>query len=79
MKVIVVTTVAIISLQSLAFASTHTQSAPAADGKYALLQNSGNRMARDAKAVPANVASRSSGGLRVNTACDDTGLPCPRG
>ncbi|WP_122359050.1 hypothetical protein [Pseudomonas ficuserectae] len=79
MKALVVTTIAIIGLQGTAFAATGIQTAPAVDGKYAIMQDSGKGVTRDIKAVPVQVALRSSRGLRINTACDDTGLPCPRG
>ncbi|RMS80223.1 hypothetical protein ALP59_200165 [Pseudomonas savastanoi] len=79
LKGLIVTTVAVIGLQGIAFAGARTQAAPAVDGKYALVQDSGRGVTRDAKAVPAQLATRLRSGLRINTACDDTGLPCPRG
>ncbi|AVB19396.1 MULTISPECIES: hypothetical protein [Pseudomonas syringae group] len=79
LKGLVVTTVAVIGLQGIAFAGTLTKTAPTVDGKYAIVQDSGKGVTRDIKAVPAQVALRSSGGLRIRSACDDTGLPCPRG
>ncbi|RMN37432.1 hypothetical protein ALQ60_200166 [Pseudomonas syringae pv. papulans] len=79
LKGFVVSTVAVIGLQGIAFAGTVTQTAPAVDGKYAIMQDSGKGVTRNTKAVPAQVAIRSSRGLRINTACDDIGLPCPRG
>ncbi|KPY30869.1 hypothetical protein ALO65_200281 [Pseudomonas syringae pv. papulans] len=72
LKGFVVSTVAVIGLQGIAFAGTVTQTAPAVDGKYAIMQDSGKGVTRNTKAVPAQVAIRSSRGLR-------TALPCPRG
>ncbi|PBP44410.1 hypothetical protein [Pseudomonas syringae] len=79
MKGLVLTTFTVMGLQGMAFASTRTQAAPAAIEKYAPVQASDNSIIRDSKAVPVQVALRLKSGLRINSACDDTGLPCPRG
>ncbi|EPM69919.1 hypothetical protein A584_12755 [Pseudomonas syringae pv. theae ICMP 3923] len=79
LKVLVVTTVAIIGLQGTAFAATGIQTAPAVDGKHALVQEAGKTEATRTTSAPLQVATRLKSGLRINTACDDTGLPCPRG
>ncbi|KAA8698116.1 hypothetical protein [Pseudomonas caricapapayae] len=77
MKSAVVTTVAFIGLQGMAFAADHTQSAPAADGKNAFVQESGKTAVPDTHTAQTQLASRLSSGFRINNACDDDGLPCP--
>ncbi|MFA0997695.1 MULTISPECIES: hypothetical protein [Pseudomonas syringae group] len=77
LKGLVVTSVAIIGLQGMAFAATGTQTNPAADVKQAFAQDAGKNLASDAKAAPVQVAYRWSRGLNINNACDDNGLPCP--
>ncbi|RMV44702.1 hypothetical protein ALP10_00265 [Pseudomonas syringae pv. helianthi] len=77
LKSAVVTTVAVIGLQGMAFAADHTQNAPAADGKNMFVQVSGKTAVPDTNTAQTQLASRLSSGLRINTACDDDGLPCP--
>lgn len=77
LKALVVTTIAIIGLQGTAFAATGIQTAPAVDGKHALVQEAGKTEATRTTSAPLQVATRLKNGLRINTACDDTGLPCP--
>ncbi|MGN2437017.1 hypothetical protein [Pseudomonas syringae] len=77
MKVLVVTTVAIIGLQGTAFAATGIQTVLAVDGKHALVQEAGKTEATRTTSAPLQVAMRLKNGFRINTACDDNGLPCP--
>ncbi|RMU79463.1 hypothetical protein ALP22_00441 [Pseudomonas coronafaciens pv. porri] len=81
LKGLVVTTFAVIGLQGIAVASTRTEASPAsAVEKYAPVQESGKGMTRDAKVVPAQVASRLRwSSTRIYNACDDNGMPCPHG
>lgn len=76
MKSLVVTTVAVIGLQGVAFAAAVKQTTHAADAGYAVVQDAGKNVSSNSKAVPMQVALRWSSGLRINNACDD-GLPCP--
>ncbi len=79
LKGLVLTTFTVLGSQGMAFAHARTQTAPAATEKYAPVQASDNSNIGDSKAVPVQVALRLKSGLKINTACDDTGLPCPRG
>ncbi|MCH5533651.1 hypothetical protein ABNM12_01230 [Pseudomonas syringae] len=76
MKSLVVTTAAVIGLQGMAFAAAAKQAISTVDGSYAAVQDAGKNVSSESKAAPLQVALRRSGGLRINTACDD-GLPCP--
>ncbi|MBI6852984.1 hypothetical protein AAIM60_22805 [Pseudomonas lijiangensis] len=80
MKKLVVVTAAVIGLQGMAFAAVSQQPVSVQDGKYAqaLTQDSVKAGTKSSAAMPMQVAWRLSSGLRINTACDDTGLPCPR-
>lgn len=57
LKGFVVTAVAVIGLQGMAFAAASKPYAPAVDGKYALVQGAGNA-SKDSKAAPIQVAMR---------------------
>nr|WP_122318486.1 hypothetical protein [Pseudomonas cichorii] len=76
MKKLVVTTVAVIGLQGMAFAADSLQPVSAKQGAYTVAQDAVKVGGKDSRAVPMQVAGRLSSGLRINTACDD-GLPCP--
>ncbi|MEX5572273.1 hypothetical protein Q1J52_04970 [Pseudomonas lijiangensis] len=80
MKKLVVVTAAVIGLQGMAFAAVSQQPVSAQEGKYAQVQaqDAAKAGTRSSTVMPLQVASRLSSGLRINTACDDTGLPCPR-
>ncbi len=79
LKGLVLTTVTVMGLQGMAFASTRAQAAPAAIEKYASVQASGNSVVRDSTSVPVQVASRLKSGLRINNACDATVSNCSHG
>ncbi|AZG86852.1 MULTISPECIES: hypothetical protein [Pseudomonas syringae group] len=74
-KGIIVTGVAVLGLQSMAFAAVSPQKTPVVIEKQVALQGTGKSDVSPMKATPMQVA-RLSRGLRINTACDD-GLPCP--
>ena len=80
LKKLVVVTAAVIGLQGMAFAAVSQQPVSAQEGKYAQVQaqDAAKAGTRSSTVMPLQVASRLSSGLRINTACDDTGLPCPR-
>ncbi|MBX8601174.1 hypothetical protein K5D40_02870 [Pseudomonas cichorii] len=80
MKKLVVVTAAVIGLQGMAFAAVSQQPVSVQEGKYAQVQaqDAAKADTRSSTVMPLQVASRLSSGLRINTACDDTGLPCPR-
>ncbi|MBX8548686.1 hypothetical protein K5D68_03595 [Pseudomonas cichorii] len=80
MKKLVVVTAAVIGLQGMAFAAVSQQPVSVQEGKYAQVQaqDAAKAGTRSSTVMPLQVASRLSSGLRINTACDDTGLPCPR-
>ncbi|MCV4282250.1 hypothetical protein [Pseudomonas capsici] len=78
MKKLMVTTAAVIGLQGMAFAAVSQQPVSVQKGQYAQVQaqDAAKVGARSSTAMPLQVASRLSSGLRINKACDDTGLPC---
>ncbi|GFM75457.1 hypothetical protein PSCICM_12760 [Pseudomonas cichorii] len=79
LKKLMVTTAAVIGLQGMAFAAVSQQPVSVQEGKYAQVQarDAAKAGVRSSTAMPLQVASRlSSSGLRINKACDDTGLPC---
>ncbi|MBX8486845.1 hypothetical protein K5D34_04925 [Pseudomonas cichorii] len=80
MKKLVVVTAAVIGLQGMAFAAVSQQPVSVQEGKYAQVQaqDAAKAGTTSSTVMPLQVASRLSSGLRINTACDDTGLPCPR-
>ncbi|WP_055002754.1 hypothetical protein [Pseudomonas coronafaciens] len=57
LKGFVVTTVAVIGLQSMAFAAASKPSGPVSDGKYSLAQDAGKDISKDSKAAPMQVAA----------------------
>ncbi|ALU60249.1 hypothetical protein ACA40_10390 [Pseudomonas syringae pv. lapsa] len=75
LKGFVVTTFAVISLQSMAFAAASKPSLPVADVKYALVQDAGKNISKDSKAAPIQVAGRTSIGTNRNP-CDIDPLHC---
>ncbi|MCV4340868.1 hypothetical protein [Pseudomonas capsici] len=78
MKKLMVTTAAVIGLQGMAFAAVSQQPVSVQKGQYAQVQaqDAAKAGAGSHTAMPLQVASRLSSGLRINKACDDTGLPC---
>ncbi|MCQ2990469.1 hypothetical protein NLO72_14685 [Pseudomonas tremae] len=75
LKGVVVTTVAVIGLQGMAFAAAFKPSAPVADVNHALLQDAGKNISKDSKAAPIQVAGRISLGTNRNQ-CDIDPLHC---
>ncbi|WP_373271013.1 hypothetical protein [Pseudomonas syringae] len=75
LKGFVMTTVAVISLQGVAFAAASKPSAPAVDGKYALVQGAGNA-SKDSKAAPMQLAIRIPNHTNVNDPCRYHPLEC---
>ncbi|QQQ48418.1 hypothetical protein JJQ97_13575 [Pseudomonas syringae] len=76
LKGIIVTGVAVLGLQSMAFAAVSPQKTPAVVEKQVALQGVGNSDASAVKAKPVQVALNWRG--RINTACDGyEDLPCP--
>ncbi|KPB51332.1 Uncharacterized protein ALO57_00167 [Pseudomonas coronafaciens pv. oryzae] len=57
LKGFVVTTVAVVGLQGMAFAAASKPLAPVADGKYALSQDAGKNISKDSNAAPMQVAA----------------------
>ncbi|MFJ4142824.1 hypothetical protein [Pseudomonas sp. NPDC089734] len=75
MKGVVVAVAAVIGLQGMAFAAVSQHPLTANEGKHVLSQDAVKVDSKNTKVM--QVAGRLSSGLRINTACDDTGLPCP--
>ncbi|WP_122347195.1 MULTISPECIES: hypothetical protein [Pseudomonas syringae group] len=68
MKGLVVTTVAVIGLQGMAFAAASKPSALAADGRYALVQDASNA-SKESKSAPIQVAARVPNNSNLNDPC----------
>ncbi|WP_141251711.1 hypothetical protein [Pseudomonas syringae] len=68
LKGLIVTTVAVIGLQSMAFAAASKPSALAADGKYAVVQGAGSA-SKDSKSAPTQVAMRIPQNSKTNDPC----------
>ncbi|WP_147461824.1 hypothetical protein [Pseudomonas coronafaciens] len=56
LKGFVVTTVAVVGLQGMAFAAASKPLAPVADGKYALSQDAGKNISKESAPAPVQVA-----------------------
>ncbi|RMN22813.1 hypothetical protein ALP73_03134 [Pseudomonas coronafaciens pv. garcae] len=68
LKGLVVTTVAVIGLQGIAFAAASKPSAPTADGRYALVQDASNA-SKESKSAPIQVAARIPNDPQLNDPC----------
>ncbi|WP_054991275.1 hypothetical protein [Pseudomonas coronafaciens] len=70
LKGFVVTTVAVVGLQGMAFAAASKPSGPVSDGKYSLAQDAGKDISKDSKAAPMQVAAyRERGDHELDEPC----------
>ncbi|MFC0142055.1 hypothetical protein ACFFJN_19080 [Erwinia mallotivora] len=76
LKTFAVATVTFIGLQGMAFADA-SQTASVKAPQNVVQQSKNSALTGGADATEIKVAARLRGGSRLNTACDDTGLPCP--
>ncbi|MBP1140193.1 hypothetical protein JOE29_002144 [Pseudomonas sp. PvP009] len=68
LKGFVVTTVAVIGLQGMAFAAASKPTAPAAYGKHTLVQDASNA-SKESKSAPIQVAARVPNNSNLNDPC----------
>ncbi|WP_419206105.1 hypothetical protein [Pseudomonas syringae] len=76
LKALVVTAVAVISLQGMAYAAASKPSAPVAKGKYGIVQDAGKTISKDSKSAPMQVAIRIPNHTNFNDPCRSDPTSC---